>query len=443
MIKNQYSNIILGRYHENKEANCRDITLQVTDDCCLKCSYCYQINKGHRQMSIETVKQIIDLLFQMYDEDNPQAYINHNTKGLVLNFIGGEPFMNIKAMEYGTQYFIDRCIHEDHQWLTNFRINISSNGMLYFSQAVQDYLKKYEMFISLNITLDGPQQLHDSCRIDKNGNGSFNTAFLAFKDWGEKHPSNLITKATISPENLKYIDQIFDFFISNNCLEIWANPIYEHKWTIDESKIYYYKLKSLADQLLIKYKNKKIFCKLFDEGIGYPEYSNYNYNYCGGNGSMLAFDPEGNAYPCLRYMESSLGHSQKPLIIGNAKGIYQTNEEKEIYKTLTSITRRTQSTDECYNCHIATGCGSCNAYNYQESGDVNHRSTNICWMHRAQVLANVYYWNKYYITNNKSSYYALNLSRDIAINIISNEEYDMLLQLSRTPRGENNGFISK
>ena len=69
---NDFSEEVISRYiKEDPEAQCRSITFQVTDDCCLKCSYCYQGHKGHAMMTKETAKAIIDLLFQMYEEDNP------------------------------------------------------------------------------------------------------------------------------------------------------------------------------------------------------------------------------------------------------------------------------------------------------------------------------------------------------------------------------------
>jgi hypothetical protein len=54
---------------------------------------------------------------------------------------------------------------------------------------------------------------------------------------------------------------------------------------------------------------------------------------------MLAFDPHGNAYPCLRYMESSLGGEVEPLIIGDTNGIYNTPESQEIRCKLCTLTR--------------------------------------------------------------------------------------------------------
>ena len=83
-------------------------------------------------MSNETAKAAVDLLFRLYDEDKENAFINHHTKGLILDFIGGEPFMNVETMDYIVNYFMEECFRRNHIWLTNFRISISSNGLLYF-----------------------------------------------------------------------------------------------------------------------------------------------------------------------------------------------------------------------------------------------------------------------------------------------------------------------
>lgn len=39
-----------------------DITLQVTDSCNLRCSYCYQTCKKNHLMDFETAKKYIDML---------------------------------------------------------------------------------------------------------------------------------------------------------------------------------------------------------------------------------------------------------------------------------------------------------------------------------------------------------------------------------------------
>lgn len=424
-----YSEEVQDRYiDEDGAAMCPDITFQVTEDCNLNCSYCYQGHKTHAVMSKETAKGAVDLLFRMYDENREDGYINHHTKGLILDFIGGEPFLNIEVMDYIVEYFIDQCCARNHIWLTNFRISISSNGMLYFQPRVQHFLQKYKNFISLTVTVDGPKEIHDLCRKDYAGNGSFDKAFAAWDHWYNVVGINTAdTKVTISPENLPQMEDIFDFFLSKGCKSIHANPIFEHPWTIDEAQLYYCILIRLVERLL---QTEDATSSLFDQYKGHPLLSTETANFCGGTSAMLAFDAEGLAYPCLRYMPTSLGNDQPPLVIGDIHGIYNTPETIALYKDMKKVTRQSQSTPECINCPIASGCAYCSAWNYQETGSYNKRSTNTCWMHRANVLANSYYWNIYYIQHGSEKRYPIYLPREIATQIVSDREYDQLLSLS-------------
>jgi radical SAM protein with 4Fe4S-binding SPASM domain len=102
---------------------------------------------------------------------------------------------------------------------------------------------------------------------------------------------------------------------------------------------------------------------------------------------MLAADPDGVLYPCLRYMPSSIGDKQPILTCGHV----DTGIEKNLLKEMQKITRRSQSSDECFYCPIAKGCSWCTAYNYEVHGTINKRATFICPMHKARALANVYF----------------------------------------------------
>ena len=143
---------------------------------------------------------------------------------------------------------------------------------------------------------------------------------------------------------------------------------------------------------------------------------------------MIAVDYKGDIYPCVRYMESSLGQDAPPLIIGNVyDGIVQNSLCEQCVKQLKAVNRLTQSSDECINCRIAEGCSWCQAYNYQDSGgDVNHRATYICVMHQARSLANSYYYNRYYLQTNQKKRVKIWLEDDKALQIIPQEELALL-----------------
>ena len=182
-------------------------------------------------MTKEVAHAGLDLLLRMYDENKEDSFINHHTVGVILEFIGGEPFMNIEVIEDATEYWINKLITLNHPWLTNFRISIASNGLLYFDERVQHYLEKYKPFISLTISIDGPKELHDSCRKDHEGKGSFERSFAAWLHWRDHGNSFIDTKATFAPENLPYMNEIIQFFMDNGARLVYANPIYEADWT--------------------------------------------------------------------------------------------------------------------------------------------------------------------------------------------------------------------
>lgn len=380
-------------------------------------------------MTKETAKSIIDLLFQMYKDDN-DFFINHNTKGLIIDLIGGEGFLNLPIMDFICDYFISSCIKYHHPWLLYSHFTISSNGTLYFQPEVQKFLNKYKDFISLNISIDGPKEIHDSCRVYYDGKGSFDDANKAEEDFITHFPEKALytSKATIAPENLNDINKIIYYFINNGKKVIHANTVYEAEWTIEQAKIFYNELKIMADYLLEK-NDSELYVSLFDETFFSPLPHNNLECWCGGAGKMLAFDPDGKAYPCLRYMPTSLGNIA-PVVIGDTSGIYKTKEANNIRKILESINRRTKNDDECFYCPIASGCADCEAWNYQSAGGkFNIKSKNICWMHRARALANYYYWNKYYKQNNINKKMNIYIEKEKALCIINEDEWDKLNQL--------------
>ena len=205
----------------------------------------------------------------------------------------------------------------------------------------------------------------------------------------------------------------------------------EKGWTQEHAIEFYKQLKSIADYFISNDLIGEVYCSLFEETFFTPKDENDLQTWCGGNAMMLACDPDGYLYPCIRYMESSLGDSRPPIRIGSIyEGIGQNKCHMDCISCLKKVDRRTQNTDECFYCPIASGCSNCLANDYQESGDLNKRAINICEMHKARSLANVYLWNKYYQNKNINKKFKMNCPKEWALNIISEDEYNMLLELS-------------
>lgn len=389
---NDYISRLFPEFHEQGK-RIYTLTLQVTEDCNLCCTYCYQIAKTPHVMSYETAIEFLTLLL-----DDKIPYVNtSNTCGLALEFIGGEPLLEIELIDKITEWILNELVIRKHPWRNFIRFSIPTNGVLYFKKEVQDYLRKYDDFVSLSISLDGNKQLHDSCRLFPNGHGSYDVVAKAAKDWLNKRRNLVTTKMTLSPDNIQYTSDAIIDLINLGYRYVHANCVYEEGWTIDHARILYHEMQKLTDWLFENDMYDSVYIRLYDSADFSPKSPYENRNYCGGTGEMLVLDWQGYLYPCLRYTPTSLGNCAKPIILGKiVDGNLEISEEStRCFECLQKVTRRSQSTDECYYCPIATGCGWCSAYNYQ-CGDVNKRQTHICWMHKARALASYEFWTRYH-----------------------------------------------
>ena len=414
------------------------VTFQVTDKCNLACTYCYQINKGTRRMKLEDAKLYVDKLLS--GEDGFSAYINPiKSPGIVIDFIGGEPLLEIDLIDQIVDYFQERAIALNHPWATLFCISMCSNGVLYDDPRVQRFLQKHKGHLSFSVTLDGNKELHDACRVFPEGGGSFDLAYHATTDW-MRRGNYMGSKITISPENLEYLYEALMFFTGMGYNDINANCIYEAEWTVEQGGILYKELCRYADYLLADEKYRYLNFSMFTELCGRPKAETDLENWCGGTGMMLSMDPDGDLYPCIRYMESSLGGERPPMCIGNVHtGLATCEEHKNCVECLQAIDRRTQSTDECFYCPIAEGCSWCSAYNYQTFGTANKRVVKICPMHKGRVLANVYYWNQFYKKYGIDKHFDLWVPKQWAVPMIGEEEYKKLVTLVEDNGGTING----
>ena len=408
----------------------RTCTLQVTDRCNLACTYCYQINKKKHSMSFDIAKRYIDMILE---DDRENDYINTDiSEGLIIEFIGGEPLLEIELIDKVTDYLYDRMIELNHPWLTKFMISICSNGVLYFNETFQKYIEKYRDILSFSISIDGNKELHDACRVFPDGSGSYDIAIKGVKHFREFWHGHMGSKMTIAPGNVDKVYAAVTNLFDLGYQEIFLNCVYEEGWTAEHATILYHQLKDLADYIIDHDLFDKVYLSIFEDNGFCPMSPEDNANWCGGTGSMLSCDYKGDLYPCIRYMESSIGDDAEPLIIGNGyDGLLHNDVEKERLKCLRCITRRSQSTDECFNCPIAQNCSWCSAYNYQTFGTADHRATFICIMHKARALANAYYWNKGFHKYAPFFRFKIWIPEEWASEIITRDEWLELCELEK------------
>ena len=134
-------------------------------------------------MTFSTVKKFIDELLT----DQIDFFTKENTSTIIYEFIGGEPLLEIDLIKEILTYTLNQMIKLHHPWLPHFKASICSNGVLYFQPKIQQFIQNYHQWIGLSISIDGNKELHDSCRIDFNGIGSYDKAIAAVKDYYNKY----------------------------------------------------------------------------------------------------------------------------------------------------------------------------------------------------------------------------------------------------------------
>ena len=427
-----YNDIIAKMYPDFDGKTCITITFQLTESCNLNCTYCYQHNKTLRVLSFEDAKMFID---QILTEDaRVTPYLKSSEyKSCVIDFIGGEPFLEVELMDKITQYFIERLIELNHPWLATYMVSISSNGILYETECVQDFIKKYDRILSLSITVDGTKELHDKCRVFPDGSPTYDIAHNASLDYKQRYGVEA-SKITLAPENIMYFAECILQMLRDGFHTIHANFVFEQGWQKEHARIYYDQVKMLTAKLI----EEGIYgfdCDLITRECASVDENNIE-NWCGGTGSMLCLSPNGMVYPCVRYAPSSIGYEEKAFAIGSVENGIGTNEDwLERIKALRQITRQSQSSVECLTCTVAEGCGWCSAYNYECYGTANKRATFICCMHKARALASVFYNNLQYKFGNGEKAYDLRLLPRECIELIGKRNYSELVQLTKEVGG--------
>lgn len=364
----------------------KNITFIVTKDCQLACKYCYLVGKNEKErMNWDVAKKAIDYIL-----DNEHDF---REESVIWEFIGGEPFLEIELIDKICDYLKVEMYRRNHHWFNSYRFSFSTNGINYHTDKVQDFIKKNRDHLSIGITIDGTEKKHDLNRIWKGDGpeqGSYKDVVKNIPLWLEQFPG-ASTKVTISSADIPYIKESVLHLYDLGIHEVNINVVFENVWNDGDDAVFEDQLMQLADAIIDNNLYKGNTCSFFTEHMGKPmDCVLENGNWCGA-GRMLSIDAEGNFYPCTRFAQYSL-RDKKAWIIGN---IHDGIDKNKLRPFLT-LDRCTQSSQECIDCEVASGCAWCQGENYDaaETPTVYQRATAICKMHKARVRANNYYWNK-------------------------------------------------
>ena len=346
-------------------------------------------------MTWEVAKEAIDYILDREEDFREES--------VVWDFIGGEPFLEIDLIDKICDYLKTEMYRRNHHWFNSYRFSFSTNGINYHTERVQRFIEKNKNHLSIGITIDGTKRKHDLNRIWKTPEmeqgiqpkpdeekGSYEDVVKNIPLWLKQFPG-AATKVTIASADIPYIKESVLHLYALGIKEVNINCVFEDVWKDGDDVLFEEQLTELADAIIGMDLYRDHACSFYQEFIGKPmDSTRDNQNWCGA-GKMLAIDAAGNFYPCTRFAAYSL-RNKPAWIIGN---IHDGIDQNKLRPFLT-LDRTTQSTEECINCEVASGCAWCQGENYDaaQTHTVFQRSTAICKMHKARVRANNYYWNK-------------------------------------------------
>ena len=138
----------------------RRITLHVSNDCNLRCKYCYAEGGNYKQerrlMTMETAQMFVDFCCNNFD-----------SIGYIV-FFGREPMLNIEVMDFICTQFKTYYSSGKSSFLPWFAI--ITNGTILTPRALQ-FIKEHISLITVSI--DGPKTINDTNRVYSNGRGSY------------------------------------------------------------------------------------------------------------------------------------------------------------------------------------------------------------------------------------------------------------------------------
>ena len=314
----------------------KKVTITITNWCNLKCTYCYECFKSKVFMSFDTAKKIILNEFLCIKDDD----------SLLIDFMGGEPFLNFSLMKEIVEYF------KNSVYKNRISYFVSTNGTLLTDDIKNWLIKNKEIFVC-GLSMDGRE---DSQNTNRSNSFSLIDTNFFHTTW----PDSAV-KMTISPYSIKNLAEDVIFFHELG-FKVMNNFAFGVDWTKNTLRDI---LRDELEKLIDYYVNNPsiVPCQILNLDIGLLAYRHEftKTATCGAGTKMTVYDVFANKYPC---------HFFAPLSIGEKKSKLS---ELIQFKNISTLID-----EKCSECSIYCICKTCYGSNFNATGDPKKRDKNIC-----------------------------------------------------------------
>ena len=182
------------------------VVIQPTPFCNLDCTYCYLPNRDLKEViKTETVDNIARVVFSTPNISEHVTIVWH----------AGEPLTVPRDFYRVAHNIIDKRKPDNVKLTYNFQ----TNGTL-IDDSWCEFFKNDN--VKVNVSIDGPEFIHDKNRVNKAGKGTFKQVMNGI-GYLQKHNIDFGVLTVLTETSVHYPNEIFDFFSKNKIHRIGFN----------------------------------------------------------------------------------------------------------------------------------------------------------------------------------------------------------------------------
>lgn len=348
-------------YNTNRFGPLTELELFLTENCNLRCTYCFVKEMRHNSIPLDIAKAAINFLI----------FYSGQKKDLNITFFGGEPLLEIEKI----YQLIDYCeAIEQETKSKKFHHAMTTNGTL----LNEEILKRLQGKLNLLLSIDGDEETHDRYRKNINGKGSFHSV-ISKLGLIRKYQSWLGTRITILPDtvhklthNVKYlfslgINQFILGVAPDSAWDAKALEFYE-KELLDVGR-FYKKMKANGEPIRIEF-----FEKTENDIKGKKSMWG-----CRAGRQTISVNAKGDIYSCSKFV----GYEEYECPEIKMGNIFEGITNIDFRKKMTEMT--VDSYPNCMACKDIDAClGGCPAVSYFENRNIYHPCAAECSLTRVQ-----------------------------------------------------------
>lgn len=188
------------------------LSLAIAQKCNLGCTYCYaqqgEFGGTAKNMPDETALRSVEWLIEGAEAG---ARLN-------LAFLGGEPLVNRPVLQSTTRYAAELAARRG----VTMTFSITTNGTL-ITEADGEFFEEFGFAVT--ISLDGPREAHNTLRMYKGGQGSFDRIMTNVAPLlARQRRMQVAARVTVTPANLM-LRRTLDEFIAAGFHSVGFSPL--------------------------------------------------------------------------------------------------------------------------------------------------------------------------------------------------------------------------